>query len=215
MKYTNTHKAYFHNGNEIPSATTILKILNKPHLVKWANYLGFKRQNVDDVLNDTSRLGTKMHELIEAIIAGYHIIYIDTDIDKSEIYYRLNSFFEWYNENKIEPIFQEKEFTSEKYGGTLDLYGLINGEYTIVDFKTSKRIRLSMFIQLALYCILLEKYGYRVDKVGIVLVNGKKCSQFITREELNPYIKFALQLVDLYHGYYELNDITGWFEWII
>ena len=42
-KFGNTHEEYINrDGVEVPSVTTILKLLNKPTLQKWANYLGFK-----------------------------------------------------------------------------------------------------------------------------------------------------------------------------
>ena len=52
MKYSN-HAQYINEKCiEVPSVTTILKLLNKPSLCKWANYLGFKRENVDKVLEE-------------------------------------------------------------------------------------------------------------------------------------------------------------------
>jgi len=217
LKYTETHKAYYNDrGVEIPSATTILKILNKPALVKWANYLGFKRQNVDDVLEETSKLGSLIHLLIEGIISKKYILFIPIDnIDRATVFKYLNNFFTWFNNNDIEPIFQEKEFVSELFGGTVDFYGKVNGKYTIVDFKTSKQIRLTMFIQLALYTILLELRGYTVEQVGIVLANDKNnATKFIDRNSLEPYIKFAYKIVDFYHSYYNLNEQTEWSEYI-
>ena len=219
MKYTDSHKPYYNSrGEEIPSATTILKILNKPSLIHWANYLGFKHIDVEDELNRTSAIGTAVHEVINWILSKYYIILIDDDfINRRKLYPYLNNFFEWYNHHSIEPIILEKEFISDNYnyGGTLDFYGKVDNLYTIVDFKTSKQIRLSMFIQLALYCILLESYGYTVEQVGIVLVNDKNGGhKFITREELQIYIDFAYKLVDIYHLYYELNDKCKWNDFI-
>ena len=69
MKYYSDHAAYFNDKNEeVPSVTTILKILNKPSLCKWANYLGFKRENVDKVLELKTKKGTAVHELLNSIL---------------------------------------------------------------------------------------------------------------------------------------------------
>ena len=52
MHYTTGHTVYKNKyKKEVPSVTTILKILNKPALQKWANSLGFKRQKLDDATN--------------------------------------------------------------------------------------------------------------------------------------------------------------------
>lgn len=219
MKYTDTHKAYYNTrGEEVPSATTLLKIINKPALVKWANYLGFTRRDVSAALEESSILGTMVHSAVEAIISRMMFIFIPTEKfnNKYEIYAYLNSFFNWFNKHEIEPIFQEKEFVNDLYGGTLDFYGKVDGKYTIVDFKTSKQVRLSMFIQLALYCILLEEKGYEVERVEIVLCNpvDKLKAKSKTRKELESYIKFAHKLVEFYHAYYDLNEQTEWSEYI-
>ena len=207
-KYYNTH------GIEVPSATTILKLLNKPQLVKWANYLGFNSLNVDSVLNEASTLGTHIHNLINAILNNYYIIYINREELPSDVVYSyINRFKQWLNINTLEPILLEKSITSDKFGGTLDCYGILNGKYTIIDFKTSKKIYLTMFFQLALYTILLEEKGYPVEQVGILLVNPKITSnneKYIDREKLQPYIDFVKKLVDLFHDYDFINKSDKW-----
>lgn len=218
MKYSKNHTVYYNKkGNEIPSATTILKILNKPSIVKWANYLGFKNLDVDSVVNEAAELGTVVHDLINSILLKALIIYIpDPKIPEYVLYSYINRFKIWLNTNVVEPIFLEKSFSSELFGGTVDFYGIINGKKTILDFKTSKKIRITMFFQLALYCILLEEKGYKVEQVGILLVNPKyKDEKYISREELYPYIDFARKLVELFHSYYDLNDKDKWNESII
>lgn len=218
MKYSKDHTIYYNsNGDEIPSATTILKILNKPSLSKWANYLGFMRLRVDTVLDDYSRFGTLVHEMISCFLQNHMYIFINEGkVNLSELYGALKTFKDWYNDNSVEVIFSEKQFSSDKYGGTVDFYGKVNGKYTIIDFKTSKKIRISMFIQLALYTMLLEEKGYKVEQVGIVLCNAQhKDTKYITRDELNKYINFAKSLVDLFHTYYNLNESDNWGESII
>ena len=212
------HTMYFNKyGKEVPSATTILKMLNKPQLVKWANYLGFKNLSVDEVLNESSTLGTLVHELINSILQKELIIYIPQEnIRPSVIYSYINSFRIWYNTNDVRPILLEKSISSDEFGGTIDFYGEINGEYTLLDFKTSKKIRLTMFIQLALYVILLEELGYKIDRVGILLVNPKfKDEKYIKREKFEKYVKFARGLVNLFWSYFEINEDDEWYEIII
>ena len=48
-KYSD-HSTYINNNDiEVPSVTTILKVLNKPHIVNWANSLGWKKQSYKKV----------------------------------------------------------------------------------------------------------------------------------------------------------------------
>lgn len=214
----NKHTMYFNRYNEeVPSATTILKMLNKPQLVKWANHLGFNHLSVDEVLNESSTLGSLVHSLINSILEKELIIYIPQEnIRSSVIYSYINRFRIWYDTNDVIPILLEKSISSEKFGGTIDFYGQINGKYTLLDFKTSKKIRLTMFIQLALYVILLEELGYKIDQVGILLVNPKfKDEKYIAREKFDKYVKFARGLVDLFWSYYFINEDDKWYEIII
>lgn len=219
MKFNkdSTHTTYFNSfGIEVPSATTVLKILNKPALIKWANFLGFNGRNVDDVLKETATRGSIVHDLISAYLAGHLIIYVpdpDNQVSASEISAYIKSFKEWLSKHTVAPILLEKKFSSDKFGGTIDFYGIIDGQYTLLDFKTAKKIRLSMFLQLALYCILLEENGYKIDRVGILLVNpNHKDDKYITRSDMDPYIIFVKKLLNIFHCYYELNQFNNWNE---
>lgn len=216
MKYSKNHTVYYNKNNEeIPSATTILKLLNKPALVHWGNYLGFRRIKVDEELDRSSQYGTTMHKAIEAFLQKKLFIFVPTNIvRKTDIYRGLNNFFDWYKKHVVEPIFTEKSFSSDLFGGTLDFYGKVDDKYTIIDWKTSKRIRYSMFIQLALYIILLEKHGYQVDRVGIVLIGPNVEQRFMSRKEMDKYIDIAEILVKLFHKYYNTNE-EDWKEDII
>lgn len=218
MAFSTNHTLYYNNnGVEVPSATTILKILNKPSLIGWANYLGFKRLNVDDIVNESAVMGTLIHELINSILLNEYIIYISRDdIPDYLVTMYMMRFKRWLNVNTVEPILLEKSLSSDKFGGTVDCYGKINGKYTILDFKTSKSIHMSMFFQLAMYCILLEEKGYTVEQVGILLVNNKHDDEkYISRDELEPYVDATKKLIDFFWDYYSINELCGWKEKII
>ena len=207
------HTVYINSkGEEVPSATTVLKMLNKPALVKWANFLGFNRQNVDDVLNEYAERGTLIHELISSYLHGDLIVYIDDNrFDPLMVLKFFNCFKVWYQQHTIEPILLEKSFCSDKFGGTVDFYGKIDGVYTLLDFKTAKKIRLSMILQLALYVVLLEQNGYIIEQVGILLVNpGHKNEKYISRKDIEQYIIFAEKLVDMFHLHYTLVTTNKW-----
>lgn len=218
MKYSKNHTAYFNSsGKEVPSATTILKILNKPTIVNWANSLGFRHLKYESVLNEYAIIGTCVHAIINSILSNVMYIYVETpDVPSKEFLAPyIRSFMNWYKNNEIEPILLEKSFTTDTFGGTLDFYGKVNGKHSIIDFKTSKKIRMSMFIQLALYTILLEKKGYVVEQVGIVLCHPQhKDTKYMSREKLNPYIALAETLVKLFHAYYDLNE-SEWSDTIL
>lgn len=205
-KYVNKY------GIEVPSVTTILKILNKPALQKWANWLGFRRENVDRVLERSASMGTLFHNAMEAYMKGdsFHPVYNYEDEEyKLKIF--LNAFFEWKENHTIEPLLLEEELNCDYFGGTMDFYGIIDGKRTILDYKTSKGTYASMFLQLAAYTFMMEKKGFIVEQVGILNINekGNKWTYF-SRTEIDPYIEVFLKLAEFFHIYCDLLNTEGW-----
>lgn len=212
MKYS-THSTYINEeGTEVPSATTILKILNKPFLTKWANFMGFKRRKVEDILQESSEIGTAVHEMIECFLMKKpYIMKASKYYTKSLLVNYLDHFISWKNAHVIIPEFMEKKFESKRYGGTVDFYGEVDGKKTILDFKTSKRFYSSMFLQLAAYVQMLEEKGYVVEQVAIVRVNADKCeTRFMDRKDLDRYMSVFNTLVDLFHQFFALSEEDGW-----
>lgn len=213
MKYSTTHTAYFNaNGEEVPSVTTILKILNKPFLQKWANVMGFKRQNIEDILRESAEKGTLVHQIIESYLMGRRYVWTTgRQNGKRAILYHLNSFINWKKTHIVVPEFMERYCTSSRYGGTVDFYGMVDGKATILDFKTSKKAYSSMFLQLGAYIKMLEEMGYKVEQVAIINihVDGYK-EKFMSREEMQFYIDCFTILVEFFHMWYDLNLKDGW-----
>lgn len=207
-----SHNEYFYNEKEVPSVTTVLKILAKPALVKWANIMGFKRKWVDDILEEKSEIGTRVHYIIEAYIKNRYLVWVDGKaIDKPLIKLYLDQFLRWYNKHDVEMIFMEESMTCEYYGGTIDFYGVIDGKKTVLDFKTSKDIYSSMFLQLSAYVYMIEKQGLEVDQVAILAVNSNKFKyKVLPREQLDRYIETFILLSKTFNLWYSINEEDGW-----
>lgn len=210
-KYS-SHNLYKNaEGIEVPSVTTILKILNKPALQKWANFLGFKRQNIDDVLSKSSTIGTLFHEAVECYLQEiYWIPIFENYEEESTIRQYMDNFITFRKQHEITPIFMEKSLHSKKFGGTIDFYGMFDEKKTIIDFKTSKSPYSSYFLQLAAYVIMVEEKGYEVEQVGLICCNTCVKTKFLSREEIEPYIEVFNKLVDFFHLWYDLSIKDGW-----
>ena len=208
MKYSTGHTVYMNEfGVEVPSVTTILKILNKPALLHWANYLGFKRLNIKDVLEKSSNIGTLVHSMVYAYLMDRYFIFINTELcNINTLKYYMDNFLTWRKTHDIKPIFAEKQITSLDFGGTIDLYCEFDNKKTIIDYKTSKSFYSSMFLQLAGYTMLLEEKGYIVEQVGIVLLHETDYKEkYISRDELSIYIENFKLVVKLFHSWFDLN----------
>lgn len=213
MKYNKNHTAYYNDAEiEVPSVTTVLQILNKPFLSKWANILGFKRQKVEDVLQSSANIGTLVHGIVYAYLMKHMYMWTGTDMqEKFKVLSYFNNFISWKKAHDVEPIFMEEKFICDEFGGTVDFYGRVDGKLTILDFKTSKKAYASMFLQLAAYCYMLELKGYEVEQVAIININETKYQEkFLPREKLDRYIRIFRLLTTLFHQWYDVNIEDGW-----
>lgn len=206
------HSTYINKEKvEVPSVTTIIKLLNKPFIAKWANSLGWKRQSYDKVLEESANRGTFVHEIIHEYLFKEGKKF---DLSNPEVlnflYENLNTFKEFEKDCDIKPIWGEKSFSLDKFGGTVDLYCELDNKYTILDFKTSKRFYSSHFIQLGAYIQLLEANDYKVEQVAILRIReGEHDIRIIDREDMGRYIDIFNKLVDLFHMVYDLNQDWG------
>ena len=210
-KYSD-HSTYMNEEKvEVPSVTTILKVLNKPFIPFWANSLGWKRQSYTKVLEESAEKGTFVHELLHEFLfkegKEFDISNPDT---VNFIYENINAFKDFLKEHELEPIWGEKSFSTDTYGGTVDLLCELDGKLTILDFKTSKKFYSSHFIQLGAYIKLLEYNGITVEQVGICRIkDGEVSLKTKSLEDMGQYIELFNNLVDVFYLVYKLNEEWG------
>ncbi len=166
-------------GKQVPGVTTILSVLNKPALVKWANNLGLQGIDSSKYRDKMASIGTLAHEMIMCHFMGQKCDlseYSQDDIGKAKN--ALLSFFEWEKVNKVEPVLVEAPLVSEahQFGGTIDLYAKLNGSFWLVDFKTSKGLYPEATHQVVAYRQLLIENGHPVDRVRILRI-GREASE--------------------------------------
>ena len=121
---------YIEDGTLVPGATTVTGLLNKPALIKWANNLGLQGIDSTKYVDKAASIGTLIHALVEGHITGKQVDL--TEYSPLEIELAQNGFYkylDWEKQHRVEPIFNEKAFVSEryKYGGTLDFYCKVDG----------------------------------------------------------------------------------------
>lgn len=199
------------DGKRVPGATTITGLLNKPHLIKWANNLGLEGIDSSKYTDEAAAVGTLAHALIQAHLQGETLdtsMFSPTQVDLAEN--AVLSFYEWASRHTIEPIVCEIPMVSEKlrYGGTVDCYCKLDGKPTLVDFKTGKAIYEEYFVQTAGYKNILEEHGYPVEEVKILRVGRDETEGFEERtvKDTTKYFMIFQNLLDIYYIKKEL----GW-----
>lgn len=164
------------SGEIFPGVTTILGVINKPHLVPWANKLGLQGIDSTRYVDATAVVGTLAHEMVQEYLGGPawdRGRYAPEEVDLAEN--ALLKFFEWEKHitGKVETIAIERKLVHEprRYGGTIDWIGRIEGKTWLIDFKTSRALYPEHVYQIAAYNQLcwindIEIQGVRIIRIG-------------------------------------------------
>ena len=153
------------DGTKYPSITTVLSLLSRDAIAAWRARVGEEEAN--KVSYRASRRGTLVHEVVEQ--------YLDNEHDPSkwtpDILASLDNLKPLLH--RIDKIYeQECPLYSRHLGvaGRVDCVGVFDGVPSIIDFKTSKRIKkkekiTNYFMQEAAYAIMWE------EQTGMPIVN--------------------------------------------
>jgi len=178
------HK-YTLDGKPLTGVTSILAVIGKPHLIKWAvklqheyilenatkkgaeysvtkDILDKAKLQSDIVRDEAGARGTEVHNQVDN--------YIKHSVQPSNP--RATAIINWIKHKNFEIIESEKIVFSEKhwYAGTLDL--LVkdsNGKYWIIDFKTSKSVSSEYLYQMAGYDIAYSETENQLNIAGYII----------------------------------------------
>lgn len=196
-KRSRTHQRYYNKaGKQLPGVTTVLGVLNKPALVPWANNLGLAGINVREYVDILATVGKIGHDMICCHNKGvkFEAKGERADlIDKAENCFL--SYLAWEKQHKVEPILCEEPLVSERYGfgGTIDMFALVDGIQTIVDYKTGKAIYPEHIYQVAAYRRLLEENGrYQPEAVRILQIGRDETEGFSEKVVTDTTREWAL-----------------------
>ena len=122
-------------GNEYPSITRVLSILNKDAIIAWRKRVGEEEAN--RISTKASKRGTKVHGLIEKFIANE-----EWNVDVNLLDLQVMKDVTPAIETSLSEVFAiEKKMYSEHLGvaGTVDCVGIWNNKRSIIDWKTSRK----------------------------------------------------------------------------
>ena len=205
-KTTETGRKYFTpEGNAYPSITTVLSIIGKDAIIAWRKRVGEEEAN--RVSQQASTRGTAVHTLAENYLNN------EEDWKGKAMPANLFSF------NTIKPIldkhvnnlwFQEIFLYSDrlKCAGQCDCIAEFDGVLSIIDFKTSRRVKkeediTSYFIQLCFYAAaFLERTGVAIKQgVIIMAVDGSEPLVF----KVNTY-DYLTHFISVRKKFKEINN---------
>lgn len=152
------------DGTRVPGVTTVLGVLDKPGLVPWANGLGLEGIRVNEYRDELAQIGTLAHYLIMCDLTGQSPDVREySAVQQDKAAQSIRSWQAWRRAHAIEVIATECPLVSEqyRYGGTLDIYAMIDGKPTLADIKTAKAVYSENKTQVVAYRMLISEHAQR------------------------------------------------------
>jgi genome maintenance exonuclease 1 len=159
------------SGAKYPSITTILGIESIQYITEWRNRVGHEVAN--EISRKAASRGSIIHKACEKMIVGEQYEWGMFDAGNREMFECLIPVIE-----SIEEVHaMETKLYSDRLetAGTVDLIARIDGELTILDWKTSTRYKTrddihSYFTQTAYYAYaFFERTGVLVPNITIAM----------------------------------------------
>jgi genome maintenance exonuclease 1 len=160
------------DGSKVPSITTVLSYFKKEGIQAWRNRVGEVEAN--RISKQASNRGTNVHTLCEKYLNNDTSYHKGAFPDALEMF---NTIKNQLDENVSDIYYQEQALWSTKLGvaGRCDLIGHWNKVLSVVDFKTSRKIKTKehisdYFMQGTAYALMHEELtGIPIDQIVILI----------------------------------------------
>jgi CRISPR/Cas system-associated exonuclease Cas4 (RecB family) len=185
-------------GNKYPSITTVLGVLSKAGIAAWRARVGDEEAN--KISHRASTRGTAVHDLVEKYLDNEELPEVLPHITASLSNLKPSL-------SRIGRIFaQESPLYSKHLGvaGRVDCVGEYDGVPSIIDFKTSKKIKkkewiTSYFMQAAAYAIMWEeRTGMPITNLVIIMDVDNESPQIYV-EHRDNWTEKLFETIELYH----------------
>lgn len=189
------------NGVRLPSVTTVIGAMKKKAIMEWRARVGEEEAN--KIARMASGRGNRVHSLAEKYINNESINYRKEMPDAIEMF---NSIKPLINKSVNNIHYQECSLWSEKIGlaGRVDLIAEWNGVLSVIDFKTSKKVknREDIFDYFAQECAYALMYDELVNVsvgqlVTVMAVENDEPIVFIEKTE--DHINTLAEFINFYN----------------
>lgn len=185
------------DGTRLPSVTTVIGAKKKQSILEWRKRVG------DEVANKISKQatsrGTNLHSICENYLNNEPIGSVMPDA--KQMFLSIRPLL-----NRINNIhYQEQALWSTSIGmaGRVDCIGEFDGKLSVIDFKTSKKVKTKQdiddyFAQCTAYSMMYEELiGEPIDQLVIIMaVEDSEPLLFI--EKTSDHINTLLEYIKFY-----------------
>lgn len=185
------------DGTKVPSITTVLGAMKKASIIEWRRRVGEEEAN--KISKKASGRGTNVHTLCERYLNNENIG--EMMPDAKEMFFSIKPYL-----NLINNIhYQEQSLWSEQLGvaGRVDCIAEYEGELSVIDFKTSKRMKRKediedYFWQCAAYSLMYEeRVGKPIDNLVIIMAVENE-SPLVFKEKTQDHIVGLVKAIKFY-----------------
>ena len=187
------------DGTRLPSVTTVIGAKGKQAIMEWRKRVGEEQAN--KISRQASSRGTNLHTLCEKYLNNDSKYFMNAMPDALQMFKSIKPLL-----NKIDNIhYQEQALWSVKIGmaGRVDCIGEYDGVLSVIDFKTSKRVKNkedidNYFAQCTAYAMMYEELiGKPVDQLVVIMaVENDEPLVFIEKTE--DHINTLLEYITFY-----------------
>jgi hypothetical protein len=187
-------------GNRYPSITTVLSVLSKQSIMEWRKRVGEEEAN--RISTQAARRGTKVHSMCED--------YLNNELDLKKFLPADKQTF-----LSLKPLLDEKISNIHaqeialwsdylKVAGRCDCIAEWDGKLSVIDFKTSRKLKKkeyisSYFQQASAYAVMYEeRTGIPISQIVILIaVDDEEPQVFI--EKRDNYIWKCVETISRYY----------------
>ena len=209
-KTINGSRFYNIDGTLYPSVTSVLSMLSRDSIKKWRDRIGHNK--ADSISRKSAIRGTHVHTICEKYLNNDKYYLKDCLPDRVEMFKSIQPILDKHI-NNIHG--QELAMYSNwlNVAGRVDCIAEWDGELSIIDFKTSNKLKKkewidNYFMQCAAYArMYYEHTGIAIKKTVIVVAVNQDSPQIFEEKVLNWILPFR-DLVALYRKENELGLIS-------
>lgn len=192
---------YVTPGGKYPSITTVLSVLSREGIAAWRKKVGDKEAN--RISTQAARRGTNVHQMCED--------YLNNELVEKDFLPHERILFNPIKkalDKSIGAVYaQEAPLYSDFLGvaGRVDCVAEWDGRLSIIDFKTSRKLKKkewiqSYFQQATAYCIMWEeRTGIPIDKIVIVITVDDEDEPQVFVEKRDNWYPYLKDTIEAYH----------------
>ena len=185
------------DGTRLPSVTTVLGAMKKDAIMAWRKRVGAAAANA--ISKKATGRGTNVHTLCERYLNNDPLG--DVMPDAKEMFLSLKPLL-----NRIDNIhYQECALWSKQLGmaGRVDVIAEFDGKLSVIDFKTSKKIKSKSMIedyfwQTSAYALMYEEMiGRSIDDIVIIMAVEDE-APILFQEKTSDHIDGLVKAIQFY-----------------